>query len=208
MKQKKKSKSSASLLARYNAMETKGNLANSGIKTLVDVVIGATLGAGLGAATGRLSIPIGVALIIGGNYFDKDTGVLPIAGAATIAYGIGKAIENKKLADANSINGFTLAGETSKAKERLLAFKDEILAAFYLDKVFKKKEQPKPDESSQTVGAIDISALDVYDLNNHNAAVQYEIDQGADHLSGDPFTDSVAPEFSYSIEEEPDMTYM
>lgn len=178
-KKKKSSSKSGGMLARYKSAKTKGNLANTGLKSLVDLVVGATIGAGIGASTGRAALPVGILLIAGSHYFEEETGVLRVAGGATIAYGIGKAIENQNIAAANAVNGFTLAGETTKAKTRLSQFKDEILTAFYLDKLFKKKdaEEVSAFEDGQTVGSIDLSALDVFEMNNRNEAIQYELSQ-------------------------------
>ncbi len=179
MKKKKSSSKSGGMLARYKSAKTKGNLANTGLKSLVDLVVGATIGAGIGASTGRAALPVGFLLIAGSHYFEEETGVLRVAGGATIAYGIGKAIENQNIAAANAVNGFTLAGETTKAKTRLSQFKDEILTAFYLDKLFKKKdaENTPAFEDGQAVGSIDLSALDVFEVNNRNEAIEYELSQ-------------------------------
>ena len=174
MKKRTSSKKSGGMLQRYKAAKTKGNIANTGLKTLVDVVVGAALGSGIGAVTGLAALPVGGLLIAGSHYFEEDTGVLRVAGAAAIAYGIAKSIENKSLAKDNAVNGFTLAGESSKAKTRLTQFKDEILTAFYLNKMFNKAEEKSQEvEDEQAVGSIDLSALDVFEINNRNEAIQY-----------------------------------
>ena len=209
---KKKKKNNKNVLEKYKDAKTKGNVANTGMKSLVDIILGAAVGAGLGAASGRAAVPLGLVLIAGSHYFDEETGVIRVAGAATVAYGIGKAIDNKKLADENAVNGITLAGEADKAKTRLGDFKDEILAAFYLDKLFKKGNS---DGENQAVGAVDISALDAFEQFNHNQAVQYQLEEGGlddnyPELEGyddeDELDDfSVYPDFSV-IDEDPDLT--
>lgn len=205
MKKKKNSKKSGGMLQRYKDAKTKGNLVNTGLKSLVDLTIGATVGAGIGATTGRAALPIGILLIAGSHYFEEDTGVLRIAGGATIAYGIGKAIENKNIADENAVNGFTLAGETSKAKTRLAQFKDEILAAFYLDKIFKKKEADVEDE--QAIGAIDLSALDVFETNNRNEAIDFELSNDEDEEDYTELSSGFeVPEYAYAIEDDIDLS--
>jgi len=208
MKNKKKGSSSKKgILAQYKAKSTKGNIVNTGLKTLVDLLLGSTVGAGIGAGAGQAAIPIGILLIAGSHYLDEDTGVLRIAGSATIAYGIGKAITNKQIADSNQING--LAGESSKAKTRLNLFKDEIFTAFYLDKVFKPKEKEITDISIEGIGEIDLSSLDMFEDDLKQQAIQFELDQeDQDDLEGLENDETLELEdFSFSmINEEPDLT--
>lgn len=192
---KKKNNKSTGILAKYKAQKTKGDLKGTGLKTLVDLLVGATVGAGIGASAGRAALPIGLALIAGSHYMDEDTGILRLAGSATIAYGIGKAISNKNMAEASAVNGFSLAGESSKAKSRLTQFKDELITAFYLDKVIKKKEDQ--------IGAIDLSSLEIFDQNNKNEALQYEIN--ADALP-EPTANYEQEDFAFDLVEEPDLS--
>ncbi len=209
MKKKKNSNKSGSMLEKYKAKKTKGNIANTGLKTLVDLVVGATLGAGIGATTGRAALPVGILLMAGSHYFDEDTGVLRIAGGATIAYGIGKAIEHQNIAAAQAVNGFTLAGEQTKAKTRLTQFKDEVFTAFYLNKIFKKKEDA-PVLDDQAVGSIDLSPLEIYETNNRREAIQYELNQEDDfeELSGG-YDYEDPEEYSFAmIEEDPDLSHI
>lgn len=209
MKKKKSNNQSGGMLERYKSAKTKGSIANTGLKSLVDLVVGATVGAGIGASTGRAALPVGLLLIAGSHYFEEETGVLRIAGGAAIAYGIGKAIENRNIAEANAVNGFTLAGETEKAKTRLTQFKDEILTAFYLDKVFKKKEDGETTsfENEKTVGSIDLSALDVFELNNQNEAIQYELSQ---ENQNEDYSDIAGgfdvPEYAYATFDDVDLS--
>jgi len=205
MKNKKKGSSSKKgILAQYKAKNTKGNIVNTGLKTLVDLLLGSTVGAGIGAGAGQAAIPIGILLIAGSHYLDEDTGILRIAGSATIAYGIGKAITNKQIADSNQING--LAGESNKAKTRLNLFKDEIFTAFYLDKVFKPKEKEITDISIEGIGEIDLSSLDMFEDDLKQQAIQFELDQ--EDLEGLENDETLELEdFSFSmINEEPDLT--
>lgn len=202
MKKKKNSSSKKGILAKYEAKKTKGNIANTGLKTLVDLVLGSTVGAGIGAGAGQAAIPVGILLIAGSHYFDESTGVLRVAGSATIAYGIGKAMTNKQIDDANQING--LAGETIKAKTRLNLFKDELFTAFYLDKVFKPKQEVANDISIKGVGEIDLSSLDVFEDDIKQQAIQFQLEQ--DSVQG--IDDEIDNEsFSYSMmDDEPDLT--
>jgi len=192
------------ILAQYKAKNTKGNIANTGLKTLVDLLLGSTVGAGIGAGAGQAAIPIGILLIAGSHYLDEDTGILRIAGSATIAYGIGKAITNKQIADANQING--LAGESSKAKTRLNLFKDEVFTAFYIDKIYKPKEIEATEIAIEGIGEIDLSSLDVFEDDLKQQAIDFEMEQ--DDLEGfeEDYQDEIE-DFSYAmIDEDPDLT--
>ena len=192
------------ILAQYKAKNTKGNIANTGLKTLVDLLLGSTVGAGIGAGAGQAAIPIGILLIAGSHYLDEDTGILRIAGSATIAYGIGKAITNKQIADANQING--LAGESSKAKTRLNLFKDEVFTAFYIDKIYKPKEIEATEIAIEGIGEIDLSSLDVFEDDLKQQAIDFEMEQ--DDLEGleEDYSDEIE-DFSYAmIDEDPDLT--
>ena len=202
MKKKKNSSSKKGMLAKYEAKKTKGNIANTGLKTLVDLVLGSTVGAGIGAGAGQAAIPIGILLIAGSHYFDESTGVLRVAGSATIAYGIGKAITNKQIANANQING--LAGETSKAKTRLNLFKDELFTAFYLDKVFKPKDKVAADIPIEGIGEIDLSSLDVFEEDLKQQAIQFELDQ--QDVQGIELGDFYDDYAYATIDDEPDLT--
>lgn len=197
---RKKRKSKSGMIAKYRAMSTKGNIKNTGIKSVLDLVLGATLGAGIGASSGRMALPIGLVLIAGSHYMAEETGVVRLAGAATIAYGIGKAIHNKQVAEDNAVNGITLAGEASKAKSRLSAFKDELITAFFLDKVLKKDE-----DAGAEIGAIDLSSLDVFEQSNHSEAMAFEMDQEALPEAVNDEDDFVE-DLDYELEPEIDLT--
>ena len=197
---KKKRNNNKGLIQKYKSAQTKGNIANTGLKSLVDLLLGATLGAGIGAGTGKAAVPIGLLLIAGSHYLDEETGILRVAGSATVAYGIGKAIQNKNTIEVQDVQGVPLSGEASKAKARLVSFKDEILAAFYLDKVLNKKEE------TGEIGAVDLSALEIFDQNNKNEAVRFELENN----DVPDLEESFLPEsedFSFSmIEENPDLS--
>ncbi len=201
-------------ISAYNAKETKGSFSNAGLKTLVDVVLGATVGAGIGAVSGKQAKWFGLGMIGLGHYFGDKSGVLRVAGASAIAYGIAKHFENEQIA--SSVNGFTLAGESSKAKTRLTQFKDEALATFYLDKIFKGGASISTADSSTnadgSVGAIDLSALDFFDNFNRQEADEFESQNaiaGYSDFDDDNEELSSAPEFAYSIiNDEPDFSKM
>ena len=196
------------ILAQYKAKNTKGNIANTGLKTLVDLLLGSTVGAGIGAGAGQAAIPIGILLIAGSHYLDEDTGILRIAGSATIAYGIGKAITNKQIADANQING--LAGESSKAKTRLNLFKDEVFTAFYIDKIYKPKEKEEVELSIEGIGEMDFSTLDMFEDDLERQAEQFEMEQEDMQQLENGYQaeeEQEQEEFSFEmLDEDPDLT--
>lgn len=165
---KKQNKKPKNLLAKYKAKKTKGDLAGTGIKTLVDLIAGATLGAGLGAGAGKFALPLGLVLIAGSHYMDEGTGILRLAGASSVAYGISKAIAEKK----GTVNGYELAGEPQGVSDRLSQFKDELITAFYLNKL--KKEEVIQEEVTEEIGAIDMFPLDQIEQNIRNEALRYE----------------------------------
>lgn len=175
---------------KYNALQSKNNLKNTLIKSLAEV-IGATLGAGLSATAGsKVGIPTGVILIGLGNYFDEKSGLLKIAGASAVAYGIAKAIEEQNA----SVNGL---GEIDKAKNRLGKFKDELLVAFYIDKLLPKKGSTSSSSTNSDIagfedeqmGRIDLSSLDMFERFNEEQAQSF-----SNPVSGDFPID-----FAYSI---------
>lgn len=96
---KKEKKGKQNLLQRYNNSEAKKSVKFSAMKTGVDLVVGASAGAGLGALLGIWSPLAGFLMLGAGHYFGDKSGVLRVAGAATIAYGIAKAQENRVSAE-------------------------------------------------------------------------------------------------------------
>lgn len=181
----------------YNARETKSNPVNTGIKTLVDVILGATIGAGIGSASGKQAKWIGLSMIGIGHFMGDKSGVIRIAGASAIAYGIAKHFENEQLS--GTFEGITLAGETGKAQTRLAQFKDELFATFYLDKVFKKNPQLDTLNSASEVGAIDLSSLDIFENFNHQEASDFQENQN----QLEDYSINEAPnDFTYAIIED------
>lgn len=134
MKDKKKTKSK-SLLEKYNERQTKGNVENTLIKGAVDAVASSVIGTGLGAIAGDKAPFAGLGLILAGHYFGDETGVLRIAGASTLAFGIAKAKEYQ-----NNPNLDT-------AQKRISEAKDDFLTAFHL----KWKNEQKPTEQKVVV---------------------------------------------------------
>lgn len=130
MKKRKKKKSGLnSFIEQYNNRETKNNVQNTLLKSVVDIA-GIAAGTGLGALTGKNSKLVGLATIIGGHYLGDKSNVLRIIGASTIAYGVGKAKE------------FENNPEMDTPKKRLSDLKDNWFETLYI-KI--KKEQTKPE---------------------------------------------------------------
>lgn len=175
-KDKKNGGKGKNVLERYNNAKAEKNVGVTAMKSGVDMLIGTTAGGIIGAFAGRYSPIAGIILFGVGHYFGEKSGILRVAGAAATAYGVAKAIENWKSGEDDSVDGFTLAGAAKGAKERLIDFKDNWLKAFYLDKLISKKEESTDsDESEATIGAIDLSALDVFEDMNKQSAVQFEL---------------------------------
>ena len=125
------------LLDGFNARETKGNLPNTLLKTLVDTV-GVGLGTVLSAATGKVAPLAGIALIGAGHYTGDKTGLLRIVGATTLAHSVAKAKEYREHPE------MTLS-------ERLKGVKDGWLYAALL-KHYTPQQQPDLSAESSLEG--------------------------------------------------------
>lgn len=207
---KKKEKKEKKYAKKYKEMKAESNIVNTLAKTGIDLLLGATLGAGVSAASGRLSLPIGLALLASSHYFDEQTGVIRTTGTAAIAYGIAKAIANQNLAEQQSVDGFSLAGETSKAKVRMESFKDELFAAFFINKFLKKKEQPSDQTESEPVGAIDLSSLDFFEEQLEQQAADFQEQLPDDFASAEDMAidlelESAPDDYPDQLEDEPEM---
>jgi hypothetical protein len=169
---KAKRKGLAGFMDEYNNKPTgKGFEANTALKSVVDVIIGVPIGGAIGAMSGVWSVPIGFVLLAGGHYFKDKSGLIRIAGASAIGYGIAKAIENKDASKSATVNGL---GATEAIKTRLSNFKDEVMAAYYLDRIFKKEPATKSLETEDgAVGEIDLSAMDIFDEFNQQEADEF-----------------------------------
>jgi len=119
MKTKKKS-SLEVLIDQYNEKETKGNLGNTLLKSTVDIT-GSVAGTGIASLSGDKSLLVGAAIIALGHYINDESGLLRIAGASTIGYGIAKA------------NEFKTNPELATLSQRTSAWKNDLLTSFYLN---------------------------------------------------------------------------
>tara|TARA_B110001469_G_C9641313_1_gene322633 strand:+ start:1092 stop:1691 length:600 start_codon:yes stop_codon:yes gene_type:complete len=194
----KQNKKPEGILAKYKAKKTKGNIAGTGIKTLVDLLVGATVGAGIGAGSGKFALPVGLVLIAGSHYLDEKTGVLRLVGASSIAYGIGKAMLEKQ----ETVSGYELAGKPKGVGDRLSQFKDELITSFYLDKVIGNKSEQKEIEieEQEQIGAVSIPSLDIFEQNNRNEALRYRAE------SMPVVENNYEEELAFDLVEEPDLT--
>ena len=198
------------LLARYNALPEDAAKTKA-IKSGVDI-LGAIAGGGLGALIGRHAALFGVGVLVAGNLMKDKSGLARTIGAGMLSYGVAKIVENQALAKQKSVQGFTLAGAAEGAKERVTQYKDELLSAFYLDRLFKKT--PSTDgEDSDTVEGLDLSSLDFFDENNHQEALEYESsrdDDDSDELDKPQQSYlNTGNSFSYAIENDlPDVSQL
>ncbi len=207
----------------YNAKPTgTGYAGNTALKTLVDAAIGVPAGVLLGGAAGLWSLPIGVLLIAGGHHIKEQSGLVRIVGASAIAYGIAKNIDFKAAAKQAQVNGIGgLAGATQSLKERVQGVKSDLMAAYFLDRIFKKGDDDGTVAAKiaafaddETVGAIDVSALDFFEDYNQQEADEFQDQQQYGFEFDEPealpyfgASDSVSPEASFAIlEDEPDLT--
>lgn len=227
----------AGVLDTYNNKETgAGNAGNTALKTVVDSVIGVPIGIALGGASGLWSLPFGLVLIGAGHHFKDQSALLRIIGASAIAYGVAKNIEFNNQAKAKQLNteGAGLSGTVEGVKERLITVKEDLMSAFFLDKIFKKDEPTTPTLPTSTtasrmeeltqdeseISGFDLSELDVYDSMNEQEADEFANEQQfietnsltdwnqQNQIYPDPET--ISEETSFNLfddeEQEPDLT--
>lgn len=203
-------------LADGNDNRTSTKLIRSGMD-----ITGALAGGLLGAAIGKNSALFGLGVLVTGNFMGDKTGLYKTIGASMLTYGVAKFLQESGTAN-KSVQG--LSG-TEGVKERLGKYKDELMSAFYLDKIFKKKSNGTTgttaaraaDEEDESVGALDLSALDFFEDYNHQQANEFEINQNYDREALPDYSISAAPydddddteEIGYAIiEDMPDMSNM
>lgn len=204
MSKKNKSKKKGNLIERYNKTETKKKVVPSMMKMGVDFA-GVAAGAFGGSVFGILSPFIGILTMGIGHFAGDKTGLTRIAGAAMTAYGLATAKENRDAANATTVSGVSLSSMTQAAKERVKKLGDNWLYAFYVDKLVKKKDSTITDE--QTVGAIDLSALDEFEKLAKEAAIKHEVRQidlqdtqdGLDQQGSDYFEDETGQQIPVSL---------
>lgn len=179
---------------------------------------GALAGGLLGAAIGKYAALFGLGVLVTGNFVSDRTGMYKSIGSGMLVYGVAKVLQDGGDTANKSVQG--LSG-TEGVKERIGKYKDELMSAFYLDKIFKKKTDTTTaarmaDEDDESVGALDLSALDFFEDYNHQQANEFEINQqsSADYsISAAPYEDEDEDDhdeqFSYAIiDDVPDMNNM
>jgi|GEM_PF-2480129 len=229
MSKRKKGKRNglAGVLDAYNGRETgAGNAGNTALKTIVDTVLGVPVGIAIGGAAGLWSLPFGLVMIAAGHHFKDQSGLLKISGAAAIAYGVAKNIDfNTAAKNAKAAGVSGLAGTTEGIKDRLKTVKDDLLAAYFLDRLFKKDDgtgtpatkMAEIEDEDVTIGAIDLSALDMFDEFNQQEADEFEAAQAEEALYREPeqlpdfsvnYVEPVSREASFGLfeEDEPDLS--
>lgn len=168
------------IIKRYIDADGKKNIGVSVMKTSVETV-GAVGGGFAGALSGVASPFLGFGLILTGHLIGDKTGLLKVAGAGMIGYGIANAMTNRSDAKSASVNG--LGAVSGNVKQRMIDFKDNLMHAFYLDKVFKK--DAGATSTSDDLGSapyLDTSGLDVFADFNQQLAIR----QASDEVAQEP----------------------
>ena len=127
-------KTKPNIIDRYTSMDTKGNLNNSMIKTVVELAGGFLVAPAISAALGTYS-PLAAALMgFGGNYFGDQTGLMRGIAMGTIAHGVAKSKEYRE--------------ENTTMKDRLSGLKDDWLRTILLKNTqSQEKNKDDPDQS-------------------------------------------------------------
>lgn len=170
------------IFKKYNDASAKMKVGPTAMKTAVEAGLVSGGGAGIAALIGRFSPLVGVAIIAAGNILGDKTKLSMIAGASMIGYGIAKSkyfeAEAKKAEAKKELDGFSLGIVKDQAKNRLIDFKESWMKAFFLDKLIKPKEDKGAgNNTGESIGAIDLSALDVFEDFNRQQAIKFESDR-------------------------------
>lgn len=155
-KKKKKSKlesNSSNILNKYNQMETKSNVNNSILKTLVDVVASMLVGPALSATLGKFAPIAGTALSFGGHYTGEQSALLRGIGMSAIAHSVAK---TKEYRDPNS-----------NLKDRFSGLKDD-----WLRLIMMKGNDELPNEVNGIENSVEIVSMKdlstIYDPDSEN----------------------------------------
>jgi len=127
-------------------LDTKGDVKNTAIETLKDVVIGVVAGGVAGSAIGRASLIAGAVVTGLGHYYkSRLASVFGIGMMA--ANGFQKTQEQMKGTPKEGMEG-VLEG----VKDRVMNFKETFQQKLFLDKVLKK--EPKKEEGTSGTGEV------------------------------------------------------
>lgn len=151
---------STGIISQYNNMETKSNVNNSLIKSLVDVAAAGLIGPALSAALGKYSPLAAIGLSFGGHYTGEQSGLMRGIGMSTMAHAVAKSKDYRE--------------PDSTLQNRLSELKDDWLSMILLGKTEEKKsifdgiEQPVKIEPVGEISEISdesesLSSID-YDL--------------------------------------------
>lgn len=128
-------------------LETKGDVKNSAIETLKDVVVGVIGGGVVGAAIGRASLAVG-ALVTGVGHYTKSR--------LASVFGVGMMAASGYQKSDKAVSGTDDEEEPEMmdgVKDRVLNFRDSFKQKLYLDKLMKEKNEKK-DEATAGVGEV------------------------------------------------------
>jgi len=131
-------------------LETKGDIKNTAIETLKDVVIGVVAGGVAGSAIGRASLIIGAAVTGIGHYYKSRLASV---------FGVGMMAANGFQPSATTpLKGTPkegLEGTLEGAKDRVMNFKETFGQKLFLDKIMKPKAPAETkEETTKAVGEV------------------------------------------------------
>jgi len=107
-------------------LPTKGNIKNTSIETLKDLIGGVIVGGAIGAAVGKPSLLVGIGVTGLGHFMGQR--LLSQVGVGMMASNI---FQKSTVSGLEGLDG---------VKDRLVAFKEGFKEKLYLDKILKKKQ--------------------------------------------------------------------
>ncbi len=171
-------------------LETKGNLKNTAIETVKDLVAGVLAGGIAGAAIGRASLVVGT-VITGIGHYTKSR-------LASI-FGVGMMASNgfQKSGDQVSGTDDKEKGVVDGVKDRLTAYKESFMQKLFLDKILKKKQASTSGDGTSGIGEVkyfvypgnknkelDMSELERIEKAVANSAEQFKQEQQTEGIDG------------------------
>lgn len=141
----KKSRKKGVLSGITETLETKGDLKNTAIETLKDLIAGVLAGGIAGAAIGRSSLVVG-AVVTGIGHYTKSR-------LASI-FGVGMMASNGFQKTGEEVSGTGKTGILNGVKERLTTYKESFLQKLFLDKILKKTEKTESGDGTSGVGEV------------------------------------------------------
>ncbi|HBF89365.1 MAG TPA: hypothetical protein DDX39_12055 [Bacteroidales bacterium] len=126
-------------------LDTKGNLKNTAIETIKDLVAGVVAGGVAGAAIGRSSLVVGT-VVTGIGHYTKSR--------LASVFGLGMMASNGFQKTGAEVSGTGKAGVLAGIKERLATYKESFMQKLFLDMLLKKKEGSTTSEGTSGMGAV------------------------------------------------------